>query len=76
MKKLTSEYLLGAFEGDDDYRRDLHAFAAERQDHVSITAGGEPCTGILRHWGTCDELIAELEWTIERIKELKKEIQK
>jgi hypothetical protein len=33
----------------------------ETPDHMTIYDGVEPCSGILRHWGTRKELRAELE---------------
>ncbi len=38
--------------------------------HVSVHDGGEPCSGILRHWGSPKDLISELEEVIEALKEI------
>jgi hypothetical protein len=38
--------------------------------HISVHDYGEPCSGFLKHWGTREQLIRELEKTIEAIKEL------
>jgi hypothetical protein len=51
----------------------LTAYVGSQPPHLmSVTTSYEPCKGILTHWGTPDELIAELKWTIERLEELKK----
>jgi len=42
----------------------------EIKDHISIQDFGEPCSGILRHWGTKKELIKELQNIIKEIEEL------
>lgn len=39
--------------------------------HVSIHEYGDPCSGVLQHWGTPDELIEECEHIIEVLKEYK-----
>lgn len=38
--------------------------------HISVQEYGEPCSGILRHWGSPEALIAELEQIIKVIKEV------
>lgn len=40
----------------------------ELGDHVSIHEFGEPCSGILKHWGSKKDLIKELENIIEELK--------
>lgn len=37
--------------------------------HISVHEG-EPCSGILKHWGSPENLIAELEQIIKVIKEI------
>ena len=45
----------------------------EVKDHMSVHKYGEPCSGVLRHWGSKKELIKELKGIIKSIKELKYE---
>lgn len=42
----------------------------EVQDHISVHEYGEPCSGVLKHWGSKAELIEELEEIIGAIKKL------
>lgn len=42
------------------------------EDHISIHDGGEPCSGVLRHWGRPQKLIEELEEMITVIKDIRK----
>jgi len=44
--------------------------AEDTQDHISVHDYGEPCSGVLKHWGTRAELIKELEGIIRAINEL------
>jgi len=78
MKEITKHVELGTYvhkNRSESYPRDLHAYIQlDQTDHVNVTTNYESCKGILDHWGTCDELIAELEWIIDRIRELKKYI--
>lgn len=39
-------------------------------DHYSVFEYGEPCSGVLKHWGTKNQLIGELKDLINIIKEL------
>ncbi len=43
----------------------------ECEDNVSLHEYGEPCSGVLKHWGSRDELIEELEYLIKLLKESK-----
>lgn len=40
----------------------------EAKPYVSIHEYGEPCSGVLKHWGTPEELIAECEHIIKILK--------
>jgi len=40
----------------------------ETGDHISIHDYGEPCSGIVKHWGTKKEIIKELESIITALK--------
>lgn len=42
----------------------------EVKDHISIHEYGEPCSGIIKNWGTPKQLIKQLEEAIDAIKEL------
>ena len=42
----------------------------EAKDHISVCDYGEPCSGVLRHWGTKKELISTLQNIIKEIEEL------
>ena len=42
----------------------------ETPDHISVYDGFEPCSGVLKHYGTREELIKELEEIIEIIKKV------
>ena len=45
----------------------------ETKDHISLYEGIEPCSGVLQHWGSRKELIAELEDYISILKQYEKE---
>lgn len=38
--------------------------------HVSVHDHGEPCSGILKHWGKPEDLIKELELIIKELQEI------
>ena len=38
--------------------------------HISVHEYGEPCSGVLKHWGSPEKLIKELEEIIKEIKDL------
>jgi hypothetical protein len=38
--------------------------------YISVHNFGEPCNGILKHWGTRESLIKELEEIISEIKKI------
>lgn len=42
----------------------------EVKDYISIHDFGEPCSGVLKHWGSSKSLIKELEELIDAIREL------
>lgn len=42
----------------------------EFKNHMSIHDGGEPCSGVLRHWGTKQELIKKLKSIIDSLNEI------
>jgi hypothetical protein len=42
----------------------------EVKNHLSVTSFGEPCSGVLRHWGTKEELINELNGIIKELESL------
>jgi hypothetical protein len=71
IKEVEKQLELGRYRRNGfDYL--LTAYVGAKPPHnVSITSNYEPCKGILTHWGTPDELIDELKWTIERLEELK-----
>ena len=46
---------------------------ADRLKHISITDFGEACSGILRHWGTPNELKSKLRKAIKIIEEVEQE---
>lgn len=50
--------------------------ANEEYPHVSIHEYGEPCSGVLRHWGTVDELVEECEKIIKALKAFKNKDEK
>jgi hypothetical protein len=52
IKKIQSSYSLG-----NNFV--LHV-NEEFPDHMSVTEFGEPCSGILKHWGSKRQLIGEL----------------
>jgi hypothetical protein len=43
----------------------------EYPEHYSLTEFNEPCSGIIKHWGTKEALIAELEWIVKKLKQIK-----
>lgn len=38
--------------------------------HISIHSYGEPCSGIIKHWGTKEEIITELKTIINALENL------
>ncbi len=64
MKKIQTTYTSKTFEGL------TITVNEETTDHISVHTYGEPCSGILKHWGTRAELIGELKLIIEAIKKL------
>ncbi len=42
----------------------------ETDDHMSVHSYGEPCSGVLRHWGSRAKLIKELKDIIRAIESL------
>ncbi|TAK94656.1 hypothetical protein EPO05_06025 [Patescibacteria group bacterium] len=42
----------------------------EVANHMSIAEYGEACSGVLKHWGSKEELIAELELMIKALKDI------
>lgn len=42
----------------------------EVKDHISVHDIGEPCSGVLRHWGNKKQLIKELREVIKEIENL------
>ena len=63
MKKASTTY----------YNNTCHITVNEEvKDHISVHDGGEPCSGLMRHWGSKKEIIKELEEIIEAIKNLTK----
>jgi hypothetical protein len=76
--EITKHLELGTYmKRGDDYPRTLYAYIQldSKKPHVNITTAYEPCKGVLDHWGSPDELIEELEWIIEKVKQLKKYMQ-
>jgi len=49
-------------------RTDFILSVNEEFPHISVHEYGDPCSGVLRHWGTPEELIAECELIIKIIK--------
>ena len=47
------------------------AVNAESPGYISVYDGIEPCSGVLRHWGTREQFIKELETIISEIKKMK-----
>ena len=48
----------------------LYTISLERGNHISVHDHGEPCGGILRHWGTKEALIKELQQIIKELETL------
>lgn len=49
----------------------VHVYKSnEVEDHYSLYDGIEPCSGVLRHYGTKAELIAELKEYIEILEQI------
>lgn len=63
MKKIQTTY-------SSNDSRFCVAINEEYPDHISVYEHGEPCSGVLRHWGSKKELIKELEDIIKAIKEV------
>jgi len=42
----------------------------EYPEHISVHQFGEPCSGILKHWGTRADIIKELEAVIRAVKKI------
>jgi len=61
MKKLSTTYNLSTYT--------LLTVNEEVKDHMSIHDYGEPCSGILKHWGSKSELIKELKEIIMLLEE-------
>ncbi len=66
MKKVTTTYV----SSEKSLKAILITVNEEVKDHISIHDYGEPCSGILKHWGSSKQLIKELESIIKAIKEL------
>ena len=47
------------------------AVSEEIPNHISVYDGIEPCSGVLRHWGTKEKLISELKNIIKELENLK-----
>lgn len=63
MKKASTTYSVGNLEL-------LITVNEEFPDHISVHHYGEPCSGILKHWGSRKELINELKNIILAIESL------
>lgn len=50
-------------------REDMIHITVDENDRLSLHDHSEPCSGILRHWGTRDELKKELQEIIKIIDE-------
>ena len=66
MKKITTEYVLL-----DNDNWSVYVTVDEQEKRISLHSLGEPCNGILRHWGTKEELIIELNAIVESLKKMK-----
>lgn len=66
MKKLSTTYQLTEY-----VLVTVNEELKETIEHISLHSYGEPCFGILKHWGSKAEIISELETIIKKLKELK-----
>ena len=62
MKKIETRYVLT----DNLYL----IINEEVKDHMCLVEFGEPCSGILRHWGSQDDLVVELKKIIEKLEDI------
>lgn len=44
--------------------------STEAKNHMSVHSLGEPCNGVLHHWGTRQSLIEELRMIADRLEKL------
>jgi hypothetical protein len=58
MKKITTIYQL---------TENVQLVQNEQFNHISLVEYGEPCSGILKHWGTKAEILRELNEIIAKL---------
>ena len=46
------------------------AVSEETDNHISVYEGIEPCSGVLKHWGSKEELIKELKDIIKEVEKI------
>lgn len=63
MKKIKTTYYI-----PESY---VYITVDEEHSGVSVHSDGESCSGILKHWGTKESLIEEMEDIIKALKEMK-----
>lgn len=67
MKKIRTTYTLVENQRWSCYLTENN----EVKNNYSIHDFGEPCSGVIKHWGTKEAIIKELEAIIKELKKLK-----